>query len=520
MPEVKVEVIDEVRERLEALLHDRARKLPHTRHADLRLDVAEGSAAVAENGNEKSSSRDYGVSLGVRVLAGDGAVAPGYFGQELGERDVRDLEKVVTSAIRHAHARALANAQAKATVRPRFGALGASLMDAALAPVAIARETVKPGWEIDPRSVRLGEINALALDISRRMKGLSPKLVYNVATASTAVVRRLFISTEGAHIDQWEPLTAGFVFAVAMGAEGQSELYDFMGHQRGWEFLGRGCQEELVMFPPYPEFALKLAQDVIELSDAPALQATETPEVVVTDPHFNALLCHEVVGHPTELDRALKHETAYAGRSWLLQDMDETMLGKQIASSKVSAFSDPTLPALGYYKYDDEGTPGRRQMHIDEGQFVGFTNNRQTAHLMGMEPNGHAKATDASLVPLIRMSNTIFERGTDDPQRIVKEVERGWYLAGHRIPSISESRENFRISAMKVYEIRNGELGRLYRNGGITSDTKEFFMSIDAVGTDLRVFSIPNCGKGQPMQSKRMGNGGPTLRGRARLTGA
>ena len=44
-------------------------------------------------------------------------------------------------------------------------------------------------------------------------------------------------------------------------------------------------------------------------------------------------------------------------------------------------------------------------------------------------------------------------------------------------------------------------------------------MHVDAVGSDFRLYPIPNCGKGQPMQSKRLGNGGPTMRGRARLTG-
>ena len=28
-----------------------------------------------------------------------------------------------------------------------------------------------------------------------------------------------------------------------------------------------------------------------------------------------------------------------------------------------------------------------------------------------------------------------------------------------------------------------------------------------------------NCGKGQPMQTKKLGNGGPTMRSRARLAG-
>jgi TldD protein len=70
-----------------------------------------------------------------------------------------------------------------------------------------------------------------------------------------------------------------------------------------------------------------------------------------------------------------------------------------------------------------------------------------------------------------------------------------------------------------VYEIKNGQLGQLYRDGGITADSRNYFQSIDAVGNDLRLYPIPNCGKGQPMQAKRMSNGGPTMRGVARLTG-
>jgi TldD protein len=101
----------------------------------------------------------------------------------------------------------------------------------------------------------------------------------------------------------------------------------------------------------------------------------------------------------------------------------------------------------------------------------------------------------------------------------VKEVDHGYYVAGHRTPSIAESRENFRISARGVYEIRNGQLGRLYRDGGIAADSRDYLMNVDAVGTDFRLYPIPNCGKGQPMQTKRLGNGGPTMRTRARVLG-
>ena len=53
----------------------------------------------------------------------------------------------------------------------------------------------------------------------------------------------------------------------------------------------------------------------------------------------------------------------------------------------------------------------------------------------------------------------------------------------------------------------------------IMADSRDYLMKVDAVGTDFQLYPIPNCGKGQPMQTKKLGNGGPTMRSRACLTG-
>ena len=239
----------------------------------------------------------------------------------------------------------------------------------------------------------------------------------------------------------------------------------------------------------------------------------------MTNPHFNALLAHEIVGHPTEADRVLKLETAYAGRSWLFRDFQDNELGKQIASPLLTAYSDPSIHGYGHFKYDMEGTPGKRVNLIENGILRGFMNGREYAAILGHPPNGSMRATKPHYVPIVRMTNTIFANGNKNPEEIIAEVKEGYYIVNHRIPSISESRENFRISAQKVFRIENGKITKLYRQGGITADSKDFLMNIDAVGNDFEVFPIPNCGKGQPMQVMRVGNGGPTLRSMARLTG-
>jgi hypothetical protein len=109
--------------------------------------------------------------------------------------------------------------------------------------------------------------------------------------------------------------------------------------------------------------------------------------------------------------------------------------------------------------------------------------------------------------------------GDRHPQEIIGKVDGGYYLVGHGIPSISESRENFRITARKVYTIEPGKLTKLYRSGGMSADSRDYLMSIDAVGNDFKLIPVPDCGEGQPMQSMSVGNGGPTMRGRAKVLG-
>jgi TldD protein len=516
---VGIDLVDRVRDRLREVVRA-ARAWPHLVHADLRLEAIEARSATAENGSAKGASDDYALALGVRVLAGERMVGAGYAGRALGASDVARLPEIAGEALERAYHRARLNAEMKADAREKFGALGEALADTRLHPVLAVEATVAAVYAIDPRSVDLGAMVRYTADVSRQVAAVDRRLAYNYVSTLTQLSRELYVSSDGAAIDQTFALTQGACWIVATGDGTSQEVFDVLGHQRGWEILEAGIDDPLMRFPTFVDFALEAARETVALADAPPLPTTDRETVVVTDPHYNALLSHEIVGHPVELDRALKMETAYAGRSWLFGGPDDHQLGRQIASPLLTAYSDPALPGYGHYAYDHEGTPARRVVHIDRGVFTGFMNSRQTAAVFGGEPNGHWKATDMSLVPLIRMSNTVFAQGTDPVSDIIRDVEHGVYLVGHRTPSIAESRENFRISARKVYEIEHGQLGRLYRDGGIAADSRDFLMNVDAVGDDFRLYPIPNCGKGQPMQTKRLGNGGPTLRSRARLTGA
>lgn len=517
---ITIGLVDGVKEALFDLVEQSRRALPHCQYIDLRVEVGEGQGALAQDGMMKFSIRDYGLSYGVRVIAGERILAPGYFGQTLGVADTGDLPRIIQEGIAKAHQRAIASANFKSERKDGWGALGESLWSTTLADIRVCQDVIPAVYRINPIDVPLAQVVGLAQVTSGAIASQDSRVRLNEVIVETSLVRELFLSSEGANIDRTYALTQGLCVVVALGSQGVSQTYyDVLGHQRGFEILTDGVEEEFIRFKPLMAFALDLASDTVSLSEARPCPSSDGEVVVVTDPHYNSLKVHEIIGHPTELDRGLKMETAYAGRSWLLRNLRENMLGKQVASPLVSAYSDPLLPGYGHYEYDDEGTPAKRVTHIDKGIFVGFMNSRQSAAIFGGEPNAHYKAVDASLVPLIRMSNTVFANGDRAPQEIIREVEHGYYLVCHRIPSISESRENFRITARKVFEIRNGEPGEMFRDGGIMANTKDYLMSVDAVGNDFRLYPVFNCGKGQPMQSKKLGNGGPTMRARARLVG-
>ena len=492
-------------------------------YAELRFEAMFQRSASANDGEARESGESEAAAFGIRVhcAGASGLVGAGFTGVEVGRLALSKTKLIdaLKGALNEALGRAQADLREKVATVKLLGAAAASI--AALGAVEPSRDRAEVAavFAQDPRALNRGQLKHSCREASAAIAALGSAIAFNAVSASTELRHELFINTAGALISQGFAFAQGDCYVVAQTAEGHQETWDAIGQQRGFECLADGRCDELSPSPDLHTFALDLGKETRELAAAPALKATDDEVTVVTDPHFNALVAHEIIGHPCEADRALKMEAAYAGRSWLLQSPSHNEIGRPVGSRLLWACSDPSLDSYGQYRYDHEGTPGRRKTHLEAGVFRGFLNSRATAAALGVEPNGSSRASEAWHLPLIRMSNTFFMPGASDPAAMIQEVDHGYYVCGNLIPSIAESRENFRISARRVYEINHGQLGRLYRAGSVISDSKRFFMNIDAVGNDLRLFAIPNCGKGQPMQVKRMANGGPTLRSRARLGG-
>ena len=258
---------------------------------------------------------------------------------------------------------------------------------------------------------------------------------------------------------------------------------------------------------------LVAANDIAQKADAllDAKTVKEEKATVVMNPDFVALLAHEILGHPSEADRVLGKEMAWAGGAWWAGK-----IGTKIGSSELNVIDDPTIPSsLGWYAYDDEGVPATKKTLIEDGILCNHMQSRETAALFDTVPNSSMRATGYSFMPLVRMACTCISPGNWDPGEMISDVKNGYLICNMKIPSIDMMRYNWSISCQYAQKIENGELGELLRDVIVMGNSPEFFESIDARGKDFQVRPIANCGKGDPMQIMRMGNGGPHIRGKA-----
>lgn len=270
---------------------------------------------------------------------------------------------------------------------------------------------------------------------------------------------------------------------------------------------GRGGLEQITRDDIAQNSARNIAQKAVELLDAHP--AKEEKTTVVMNPDFVSLLTHEILGHPSEADRVLGKEMAWAGGAWW-----KNKLGEKIGSEHLTVFDDPTIQeSLGWYYFDDEGVETQKTTLVEKGVLKGHMQNRETALNFESQPTGNMRATSYRFMPLIRMACTCIKGGDWNPEEMIKDVKNGYLISNMKIPSIDMKRYNWSISCQYAHKIENGEITDLLRDVIVMGVAPEFFASIDACGNDFTVRPITNCGKGDPMQSMIMGNGGPSVRG-------
>jgi TldD protein len=330
--------------------------------------------------------------------------------------------------------------------------------------------------------------------------------VIKTSAAIVGVESQKYIATsDGARISFKHAMAFGSLSAIGF-ASGVSESANL-------EVGGSGGYEAVE-----PGFLIESSKDVGErvkrLLNAKACPTMNKIQIVM-DPSYLALLVHEIIGHPSEADRVLGWENALGGSAWW-----QGMIGQQVGSRLLSAVDEGDIEGtLGYMPYDDEAVKSKRTYLIKNGKLVGHIQSRQTAEEFNTEALGGMRSFSFNCAPLIRMSNTYILGGDWKSEEIIKETKNGILVKYFLSPSIDDKRYRWAVTPQEAYQIKNGEVGELYRDAVVMGIAPDFFKSIDAVGNDVSIFPVTGCGKGDPEQLICVGNGGPTIRGTANIVG-
>lgn len=444
-------------------------------YCDVRAERIESEGFLLENGEIEhfTSSKDSG--LGIRVLANG---AWGFFSIS----NPKSLDEIKNATLNVVKSALYYSVNKKQKVRLADNPVYTDEVNLGILKKPTLEELTKIGFECDS-----------IMRSKKRIHKSSVSMEHNTFS-------KYFVNSDGAKITQRFEDTIANVTATAH----ESGLTESVNSTEG----GRGGLEMILDKNDITKTAEFVAQKASELLDAKT--AKEEKSTVVMNPDFVALLAHEILGHPSEADRVLGKEMAWAGGAWWAGK-----LGKKIGSQELNVIDDPTMSSLGYYKYDDEGVFAKPKTLIENGILVNHMQSRETASIFNTEPNSGMRATGYGFMPLIRMACTCIKEGNWDPQEMIKGVKNGYLISNMKIPSIDMMRYNWSISCQFAQKIENGELKELLRDVIVMGVAPDFFNSIDACGNDFTIRPITNCGKGDPMQIMRMGNGGPHVRGTA-----
>ena len=448
---------------------DQTKKIVNTALAggddgELFLEMRHAEMLAFDDGRLKTASYDQSSGFGLRAVAGE---AHGY--AHAGELSEAALARAANSV--------------SAVTRGYRGT-------AALAPGAGANIPLysdQNPLNITPFETKvklLQEMDTYARESDPRVKQVSASL-----TGSWQAVQ--IIRADGLRVADIRPLVRINIW-VAVEQDGRME-------SGGTGAGGRVMLDQWLTpesWQSQVDEALRIALLNLESVPTPAGEME-----VVLGAGWPGVMLHEAVGHGLEGDFNRKGTSIFSG-----------CVGQQVASKGVTVIDDGTIAdRRGSITVDDEGTPSRRNILIENGILKGYMQDRQNARLMGVNPTGNGRRESYAHAPMPRMTNTYMENGNADPQEIVASMKKGIYAVNFGGGQVDITSGKFVFSAAEAYLVENGKIGAPVKGATLIGNGPDAMSKITMIGNDTKLDSgIGTCGKAG--QSVPVGVGQPTVK--------
>jgi len=454
-------------------------------YADIRLVKTENKNIATKDGIVEALNKSFSFGFGIRIFLSAGwGFSASVLPQNLSWRQKQKLiDQVINKAYNLAQQAALFNQK----------------------PILFpSRRPIKANWKtkykIDPFKTSDNKIISHLLKAEKALR-VSKKIKVSQAFFSSRQEEKIFASTEGSLIKQKILFTGAGIEATAI-EKGELQNRSYPNSFRG-QFVTKGA--EILAEFKLEKNAPRIGEEAVKLLAAP--NCPEGQWDIIIDSNQLALQVHESIGHALEFDRILGLEASFAGTSFV-KPADIGQL--EYASKIVNVTADATLTGgLGSFGFDDEGIKAKRQYLIKNGRLINALTSRETAAKYNLPVTGAMRAESWENIPLVRMTNINLEPGQWDFDDLVADTKKGLFLSTNRSWSIDDKRNNFQFGTEIAYQIKNGRLGKIYKNPVYSGKTIKFWHSCDAIcnKNHWQVWGTPNCGKGEPVQTMHVGHG-------------
>jgi len=361
-----------------------------------------------------------------------------------------------------------------------------------LGPVAVVRREPSSVYPIGDEVVDIEGKQRVTLlrRADRATRAVSPKIVRVDASLVAVHKEILVVSSRGDLVYDFQPMCRISVQAVAREGSRTESGGSSGGGRQGVEYFDAVSPED------HGREAARVALLNLDAREAPA----GTMPVVLA-PGDSGILLHEAVGHGLEADFNRKRTSNYTDR-----------IGQLVASALVTVVDDPAIAgSRGSINVDDEGVAPVQHRLIENGILRGYLHDRISADFFQQDPTGSGRRESFRHEVMPRMTNTYMEEGQDDPEDIIRSVERGIYAKKFSGGQVNISNGDFVFSLTEGYLIENGKLTAPLERVNLIGNGPEALATVSMVGHDFALSDgMWTCGKDG--QSVPVGVGMPTVK--------
>ncbi len=301
----------------------------------------------------------------------------------------------------------------------------------------------------------------------------SPKIQTTKSIYRESTGKYIYLNSEGTQLS-YDRMHCGIsLTAVAKDGTIIQPLHDSISGYGGFEIVRH--REAMA------ERVIKIAIDMLEAE--PLAGGVYN---IIADPRLSGVFIHEAFGHLSEADFVYENESM----------RKQMVLGREFALPDFTVVDDGGIESLsGYIPFDDEGIAPQKTYLIKNGILTGRLHSRETAFKMNEETTGNGRAIGVMRQPIVRMTNTYIENGPYQKDDLFAAMDDGIYALD--VIGGQTNLEMFTFTAGYGYRVKNGKLGKMFRDVVLSGNVFTTLKNISMIANDRQMFGgLGGCGKG------------------------